>query len=1074
MSVVTIRPNAAGSLRGSWTTTGAGGVMWTALSDDNNATYTALSGSYTAGVNGAAAQLNLGTTTIPAGARIKSVTPWVVAARTGSTSRKINLRLHNPRVLPKSDWQKTSTHVLTQTPTRYTGLSEDTEITRGLIAIAPRPISQETINSFQLEVYGMTTTDVRIYEMGVDIVLDLKPVTSNLAVNGLGDGGVVDNTRTPTITWEYTDDLEDQSIYDIEIFTTANVSVFKTTVNSSNDYHFLTEALANGSYYIRMRTAHPAGADGAALWSDFVTMSFTVNLPNPAVPTVYAMEDSANGRAVVAVYNKLNMLSQSAAQPESNSWDYLLYSATLTDETGPSYVYSGGNSIRVTFTSSTPSLGTYPSIRVTPGQIYGAAAYVRKIEASTVRNAFISIDYYDIDIDYLGSTNGASIPENGDNWTKIEVKSTAPADAVYASVTVYFQGGSAGQVHFVDAPILVALEELTTPIPAWSRGGLTTDTPNLLSYADSTMEGTYNWFASEPTSTISVDPAGPDLNTVQGTLALAMQTTDIGGRRDSEGFTGNNVTAFTANRGDVLSGDFMIAFVTLNSPTPTITAPAGWTLYATQTAGSTVKSAVYYKVAGGSEPSTYTWTSSAAAKGTAWIYSRNLGEIAGTPIIVSGYAVASVTTSTTTFNMPAVATPHNGVLIQAVGGVRAAATTAATWTSNLGAGAAYEAQLGTTANTANEATFGAFVQLQNTKTTSDTNVSGKTLTSSAALAQAVTWSIVLQPLKTTVRADLAGGTIKYPVTPGDNYVINAAVYGANGNSANRRFSVWMDLFDANGTFITAYGYRPYVIPGQWVNGGSVIPIPSNPAITQASLRLEVDQMTSLETYYVDAMSLYPGDEYLGYYEGYRNNVGPFTETEYSEDMGLTWKPISPEPLTPVQPGNAVDTIFDYEVGSEEYRMYRSRNIKTEDDILYVSDWAVSDDEVILTFDNVWMHVRQYPGETIRSFIFDEGRGRGETISNAGAEIRLYGREYPVVQYSARTEKSFSVSLRCIRYESLDADLIAFRTLASTKGEIIYRDARGRRYTGWMDGIQITDEVWGAMVSFTFKVAGLQP
>jgi hypothetical protein len=62
-----------------------------------------------------------------------------------------------------------------------------------------------------------------------------------------------------------------------------------------------------------------------------------------------------------------------------------------------------------------------------------------------------------------------------------------------------------------------------------------------------------------------------------------------------------------------LTSDVLIASIAVRPNTATITAPAGWTLIRrTDNANATASSlAVYYKVAGGSEPSSYTWTLSA-------------------------------------------------------------------------------------------------------------------------------------------------------------------------------------------------------------------------------------------------------------------------------------------------------------------------------------------------------------------------------------------------------------------------------------------------------------------------------
>lgn len=59
------------------------------------------------------------------------------------------------------------------------------------------------------------------------------------------------------------------------------------------------------------------------------------------------------------------------------------------------------------------------------------------------------------------------------------------------------------------------------------------------------------------------------------------------------------------------SGHFMVAQVVINSTTVTITPPSGWTLYASGTVTGG-KMEIYIKIAGGSEPSSYTWNFSSS------------------------------------------------------------------------------------------------------------------------------------------------------------------------------------------------------------------------------------------------------------------------------------------------------------------------------------------------------------------------------------------------------------------------------------------------------------------------------
>lgn len=67
-----------------------------------------------------------------------------------------------------------------------------------------------------------------------------------------------------------------------------------------------------------------------------------------------------------------------------------------------------------------------------------------------------------------------------------------------------------------------------------------------------------------------------------------------------------------------LSGHVMVAAI-YAAGAQTITPPSGWTLQASETGSSANRVWLYTKVAGGSEPSSYTWTLSATGKNAGWI-----------------------------------------------------------------------------------------------------------------------------------------------------------------------------------------------------------------------------------------------------------------------------------------------------------------------------------------------------------------------------------------------------------------------------------------------------------------------
>jgi len=105
-----------------------------------------------------------------------------------------------------------------------------------------------------------------------------------------------------------------------------------------------------------------------------------------------------------------------------------------------------------------------------------------------------------------------------------------------------------------------------------------------------------------------------------------------------------------------LGGDLMVAGIAIRPTSATITAPAGWTLQRRQnnTNPNDSSLAIYYRVAGTSEPASYVWTFSAST-GSAGGISSYSGVNTTSPINVEAPATTGAT-STTSFTAPSVTT----------------------------------------------------------------------------------------------------------------------------------------------------------------------------------------------------------------------------------------------------------------------------------------------------------------------------------------------------------------------------------------------------------------------------------
>jgi hypothetical protein len=91
--------------------------------------------------------------------------------------------------------------------------------------------------------------------------------------------------------------------------------------------------------------------------------------------------------------------------------------------------------------------------------------------------------------------------------------------------------------------------------------------------------------------------------------------------RGGVGSSNNNATTVVMNMpSGVVANDFLIAQITTRGGTgTTITEPAGWTILRRDDNGTDLAQAIYYKVAGSSEPASYTWNLSPSVKASGGI-----------------------------------------------------------------------------------------------------------------------------------------------------------------------------------------------------------------------------------------------------------------------------------------------------------------------------------------------------------------------------------------------------------------------------------------------------------------------
>ena len=112
------------------------------------------------------------------------------------------------------------------------------------------------------------------------------------------------------------------------------------------------------------------------------------------------------------------------------------------------------------------------------------------------------------------------------------------------------------------------------------------------------------------------------------------------------------------------SGDVMVAHVIVGTAGNTITPPAGWNLVLRQDSSSSISTATYVKVAGSSEPASYTWWFGTAGEASGGIASY-LGVNTTTPVDASHAQYNSSTSNVD--NSGVTTTTANDMLVYAVG-----------------------------------------------------------------------------------------------------------------------------------------------------------------------------------------------------------------------------------------------------------------------------------------------------------------------------------------------------------------------------------------------------------------------
>ena len=213
------------------------------------------------------------------------------------------------------------------------------------------------------------------------------------------------------------------------------------------------------------------------------------------------------------------------------------------------------------------------------------------------------------------------------------------------------------------APLNVAFSDTSSGGPtswAWNFGDGTT----------STAQNPSKTYSSAGTYTVALtvsNAAGSDTQTKVGYISVAAPAATI--LRQSVKTTVNTTATTTvtiATPSGTAAGDVLVACVVPNATRVATTGvPAGWVQIAAVIQGTSTRAYGYYKVAGSSEPTSYTWTLNASVQNAGGI-ARYSGVDTATPLDAPPQSASG--TSATTGTVPAVTTSTaNAMLVGCMG-----------------------------------------------------------------------------------------------------------------------------------------------------------------------------------------------------------------------------------------------------------------------------------------------------------------------------------------------------------------------------------------------------------------------
>lgn len=896
-----------------------------------------------------------------------------------------------------------------------------------------KPIDQAAISAGLFACFGKNTAPqlsdsitFRVSEAYVELSYDVPPSASITSPSGS-----VFDSSSPLIQWDYTDDLQPQAAYQVNIVDSASAKVYDSgLINSSDTVHQVAAHLPAGDYTANLRVYQAwSGPGGMFPARELATSTFTIAalpLPTPTIQRTktpltlnYLTGDDTTFAASIGAWTTLTPsgaaeVSSAVQRDGANSitcpldTHHLIYVRDLTD--------ADLQSVPVKFTGYAQASLTDP--------------------AATVQ-IFASVNYYNTDNVYMGgSPNHFITLTNSDTWQPVVVSSTIypPSGAAYFDVDFTLEAASGTGDFYLAQPCVTLDDGSDLPTVPLAR----TDEVSVTAYADSTVN-----LLTYDDSTFDNGPAGWQV-------------------------VSNASIATTAN--PVLLGT-QAGALTLTSTSGSVAIPSG--AYVIPPNGFQITPGAFV----------YVRANATGKHARLDILAQTWNGVSWTNHTFSGPTVAL--TSGQWVKVPCVADQSNydfGPFLT-LNLTCAGASGDKFYVDN--------AYLGTDAGVDRDWSRGGVVQDRlNLLTYADSSMEpgnnwiagGSFSTPASAVDNANTdhslYGATSLKIKNGTGSAVSysaqvGNGIFFPVDPAKHYNVVGSIFSPSGA---RSFHVGINFFDADFVATSPVNGTSQAVTsavGKWttLRFSFSSQIPADCAYLQ--LFVQVDNMAAGESQYIDGLAIVEYDDASPL--GWRPGLPPDTDTaptvllEKADVDSPTFRPVGAQPLLDDDGLYQPIAVFpDYEIRSGRARTYRASLTETVN-ALYLQS-PTSDPAVeTVTLEQVWMHSRDDIAGTLAHFKFDGG-GRTRQRGVNGTTTEVEGREFPFAEFSGQSTGQAQVTITL----ASDDDQAALEALAAARAEVVFRDQRGYGYSGTMGPVSYADTPYGSQASFTLQLSGDQP